>query len=87
MKSLGKRGFINFNIGLLNKVVIGLLIITILFELARVLVPQAQTSSQALCSAGVPLGGLFGGASPITILLIMAALLIAIIGGLLGKGK
>lgn len=62
-----------------KEIALGVVGILVVFQLLAALMPEAQTSGDALCDSGVPLGGLFKG-SGVVFVLIMAGILFAVIG-------
>jgi len=57
MKQLRKTGSIGT--GTINTAILAIVLLTVLFQLYSVLVPEAQTAGNTLNSSGVPLGNLF----------------------------
>ena len=68
----------------INSAIMGIIGLVVLFKLYAVLVPEAQTSGDALNTAGVPLGSLFT-SNGIVFVIIMVALLVTVIRSFMGK--
>ena len=68
----------------INKVIIGIVLLVVLFKLYAALVPVAQAAGNELNASGAPLGGLFVSGGVIFII-IMAALLITVVYAFLPK--
>jgi len=64
MKALRKTGAIGT--GTINTAILAIVLLTVLFQLYSVLVPEAQTAGDSLNSSGVPLGNLFVSSGELT---------------------
>jgi len=84
MKALRKTGAIGT--GTINTAILAIVLLTVLFQLYSVLVPEAQTAGNTLNSSGVPLGNLFV-SSGVVFVIIMAALLILVVKSFMGGKK
>ena len=62
-----------------------LILLTVLFEVAADVIPEAQTAGDTLNATGVPLGGLVAG-SGVTFTIVMAGLVLAVLGAFLVFG-
>jgi len=74
------------NSGIINSAVLGLILIAVLFELAAVLIPQAQTSAETLCDSGIPLASIFQ-SDGVIILVLVAALILVVVGAVMGRKR
>jgi len=85
MKQLfnNKKGVSMGNIKGIAYGVVGALV---LFSLLAVLIPEAETAGDSLCTSGVPLGSLFKSGG-VVFLLIMAGVLFYIINHFMGGKK
>jgi len=72
--------------GMLNTAILGLVLVTVLFQLYAQLVPEAQTAGDTLNASGVPLGSLFT-SSGVVFVIIMAALIILVVKSFMPGGK
>lgn len=81
MKS--KRGV---DTGIIEKAILGIVGLVVLFKLYAVLVPEAQSAGNDLNASGVPLGSLFT-ANGIVFVIIMAALVFVVVRSFMRKGK
>ena len=71
-----KKG--NINTGAINSAVLGIVLLTVLFQLYATLVPTAQTAGNTLNNSGVPLGNLFL-STGVVFVIIMASLVILVV--------
>jgi len=62
----------------INKAIIGIILLVVLFQLYAVLMPELETSGNALNASGVPMGSLFASGGVIFII-IMAALIVLVV--------
>jgi hypothetical protein len=83
MQKLRKKG--KLNEGSIDRAIMAIILIFILFKLYAILVPEAQTAGDELQTSGVPLGSLFGG-NGIMFVIIMVALVILVVRSFL-KGR
>jgi len=72
--------------GMLNTAILGLVLVTVLFQLYAQLVPEAQSAGDTLNASGVPLGSLFT-SSGVVFVIIMAALIILVVKSFMPGGK
>jgi len=79
-----KKG--KLNTGMLNTAILGLVLVTVLFQLYSQLVPTAQTAGDTLNASGVPLGNLFT-SSGVVFVIIMASLIILVVKAFMPGGK
>ena len=82
MKKWLKKG--TMSTGIINTAILGLVLITVLFQLYAQLVPEAQTAGNTLNASGVPLGSLFI-STGVVFVIIMAALIILVVKAFLPK--
>lgn len=78
-----KKG--NLNTGMVEKAIMAIILVVVLFLLYSELVPEAQTAGDTLNSSGVPLGSLFTSGG-VVFVIIMAALIIVVVKSFL-KGR
>ena len=71
---------------MINKAILGIVLLVVLFQLYATLVPEAQTAGQALNDSGVPFGSLFLGGG-VVFIIIMAAIIIVIVKSFMGGQK
>jgi len=63
---------------IIDKAIIGIVLLVVLFKLYAVLLPEAQTAGSELNESGVPLGSLFTGDGAIFVI-IMASLIVLVV--------
>lgn len=80
--NVGKRG--NIGTGMIEKAILGIVMLVILFKLYATLVPEAQAAGDDLNASGVPLGSLFT-SNGIVFLIIMAALVFVVVRAFMSK--
>jgi uncharacterized membrane protein len=68
----------------INKAIMGIILLVVLFQLYATLVPEAQTAGDTLNSSGVPLGSLFASGG-VVFVIIMAALIILVVNSFMNK--
>jgi len=68
----------------INKAIMGIILLVVLFQLYATLVPEAQTAGDTLNSSGVPLGSLFASGG-VVFVIIMAALIILVVNSFVNK--
>ena len=83
-RPIAKRGFLQA--GIIQKAILGIVLLVVLFTLYSVLVPEAQTAGQALNDSGVPFGSLFLGGG-VVFIVIMAALVIVVVRAFMSGKK
>ena len=77
----------NISTNIIDKAIVGLIAIVVLFQLIAVLVPEAQTAGDTINDqAGLPLRNLFA-SDGVVFIIIMAAFVLVVVKGLMGKGK
>jgi len=64
--------------GMIEKAILGIVLLIVLLQLYATLVPTAQAAGDALNATGVPLGSLFV-SSGVIFVIIMAALLLSVV--------
>ena len=79
-----KKG--NISEGMIEKAILVIVLLVVLFKLYAALVPEAQAAGDELNSSGVPLGSLFSG-DGIVFLIIMAALIILVVRSFMRGGR
>lgn len=72
--------------GMIDKAIIGIVLLVVLFKLYAVLIPEAQTAGDELNASGVPFGSFFvsGG---VVFLIIMVALLVLVVRNFMSGTK
>ena len=72
--------------GTISGMITALILVVILFKVAAVMIPQAQTAGDELNESGIPFGSLFAG-NGVIFVVIVAALLLVIIYAFLPHGS
>lgn len=70
--------------GIINKAILGIVLLVVLFQLYAQLMPTAQDAGNDLNSSGVPLGNLFTGGG-VVFIIIMAALIVLVVKSFMPK--
>jgi O-antigen ligase len=84
MKALFKKG--GLSTGILNTAILGIVLVTVLFQLYANLMPEAQAAGDDLNESGVPLGSLFVGTG-VVFIIVMASLVILVVKAFMPSGK
>lgn len=79
-----KKG--NLKTGVIEKAIMGIILLVVLFTLYATLLPEAQTAGDTLNESGVPFGNLFTSGG-VVFIVIMAALLMVVIRAFMKRGK
>ena len=75
-----------FGTGMIEKAIMGIILLVVLFTVYATLLPEAQTAGDTLNASGVPFGNLFVG-SGVVFIIIMVALVILVVRQFLKTGK
>ena len=81
-----KQGIGTLKTSMITNTILALILLTILFQTAAVLIPTAQAAGQDLNDSGIPLGNLFTPQGVIFII-IAAAIILVVINAFLPSGK
>jgi len=79
-----KKG--SLGVSSLKNVILGLVMVSILFQVAAVMIPDAQDAGDTLNATGVPLGSLIAGGG-IIFTIIMLGLFLVVFNHFMTKGK
>jgi len=85
-RKLDKKGTFKMDPGIINKMILVLILLVLLFKVGAELIPEAQSAGNELCESGIPFASLFN-ADGIVFIVLAAALLLVVVNAFLKRGR